>query len=164
MPGDRTVLGLFWEDWEIGMEWESRSRTVGEADITMFAGLSGDYNPIHTDEVYAKDTIFGTRIAHGSLIYAIASGLLYQLHLYDDTLIAFLGFNRLTFTRPVIAGDTIRARIKVVNARTTSHPERGIVIRELRVLNQRSECVQEGEQVFLIKRREASLKMEQSGE
>jgi acyl dehydratase len=145
--------GLFWEDWEPGREWESAARTIGEAEISAFAGLSGDYNPLHVNEEYAKTTIFGTRVAHGPLVYAVAAGLLFQLHLYDDTLIAFLGFEDLRFTAPVRAGDTVRARIKVLERRETSKPDRGVVVRELRVLNQHDTCVQEGRQVFLVKRR-----------
>ena len=87
------MRGLYWEDWEIGQEFVSPARTITEADIVMFAGLSGDYNPLHINEEYCKTTQFGTRIAHGPLIYAIAAGLVFQLHLYDDTLIAFLGFD-----------------------------------------------------------------------
>ena len=147
------IHGLYWEDWEPGREWESAARTIGETEISSFAGLSGDYNPLHVDEEYAKTTEFGTRIAHGPLVYAIAAGLLFQLHLYDDTMIAFMGFNSLRFVAPVRAGDTIRARIKVLERRETSKPDRGIVIRELSVANQRGERVQEGEQVLLIKRR-----------
>ena len=105
------MRGLYWEEWEIGAEFESPGRTVTEADIVAFAGLSGDYNPLHINEEYCKTTQFGTRIAHGPLVYAIAAGLLFQLHLYDDTLIAFLGFDSLKFTGPTKAGDTIRARI-----------------------------------------------------
>jgi acyl dehydratase len=145
--------GLFWEDWEPGREWESAARTIGEAEISAFAGLSGDYNPLHVNEEYAKTTIFGTRVAHGPLVYAVAAGLLFQLHLYDDTLIAFLGFEDLRFTAPVRAGDTVRARIKVLERRETSKPDRGVVVRELRVFNQHDTCVQEGRQVFLVKRR-----------
>ena len=147
------VVGLYWEEWQPGRKWQSSARTVGEPEISTFAGLSGDFNPLHVNEEYCKKTIFGTRIAHGPLVYAIAAGLLFQLHLYDDTLIAFMGFNSLRFTAPVKAGDTIRAEIKVTSRKETSNPERGIVIRELRVFNQRDECVQEAEQVFLIKRR-----------
>ena len=66
------------------------------------------------DEEYCKKTQFGTRIAHGPLIYSIAAGLLFQLHLYDDTLIPFLGFDSLKFTKHVIAGDTITAKINVI--------------------------------------------------
>src|SRR3972149_8739822 len=146
------MTGLYWEEGEIGAEFKSSSRTMTEADIVMFAGLSGDYNPLHIDEEFCKKTQFGTRIAHGPLVYAIAAGLLFQLHLYDDTLIAFLGFEDLRFTKPVRPGDTIHARVKVLEKHETSRPERGIMKRQLPVLNQRGEVVQEGVQAFLLKR------------
>ncbi len=149
------MRGLYWEEWEVEAEFVSPARTVTEADIVAFAGLSGDYNPLHVNEEYCKTTIFGTRIAHGPLVYAIAAGLLFQLHLYDDTLIAFLGFDSLKFTKPVKPGDTIHARIKVLDRRETSHPERGVMKRQLQVLNQRGEVVQEGIQSFLLKRKPA---------
>lgn len=147
------MRGMYWEEWEIGAEFESPARTVTEADIVMFAALSGDYNPLHVNEEYAKTTIFGTRIAHGPLVYAITAGLLFQLHLYDDTLIAFLGFENLKFTGPVKAGDTIHAKIKVLEKRETSRPDRGVMKRELKVFNQRGEVVQEAIQNFLLKRK-----------
>lgn len=147
------MTGLYWEEWEIGAEFESAARTVTETDIVMFAALSGDYNPLHTNEEYCKQTQFGTRIAHGPLVYAIAAGLLFQLHLYDDTIIAFLGFDSLKFTNPVKAGDTIHARIKVLERRETSRPDRGVMKRQLQVLNQRGEIVQDAIQAFLLKRK-----------
>ena len=150
------MRGLYWEEWEIGAEFESPARTVTESDIVMYAGLSGDYNPLHINEEYAKQTQFGGRIAHGPLVYGIAAGLLFQLHLYDDTLIAFLGFDSLKFTKPVKSGDTIHARIKVLEKRETSNPERGVMTRELKVFNQRGELVQEALQAFLLKRKPAS--------
>jgi acyl dehydratase len=149
------MRGLYWEDWEVGTEFISPARTVTEADIVAFAGISGDYNPLHVDEEYCKQTPFGTRIAHGPLVYAMAAGLLFQLHLYDDTLIAFLGFDSLKFTKPVKPGDTIHARIEVLEKRETSNRERGVMKRRLEVLNQRGEVVQEGVQAFLLKRRPA---------
>jgi acyl dehydratase len=144
---------MYWEEWEIGAEFETPARTVTEADIVQFAGLSGDYNPLHIDEEYCKTTIFGGRIAHGPLVYAIAAGLLFQLHLYDDTLIAFLGFEDLRFTKPVKPGDTIHARVKVLEKTETSRADRGVMKRQLQVFNQRGEVVQEGRQAFLLKRR-----------
>ncbi|HLI29401.1 MAG TPA: MaoC/PaaZ C-terminal domain-containing protein [Chloroflexota bacterium] len=147
------IVGLYWEDWEVGREWTTRGRTMTEAAIETYAGLSGDYNPLHTDEEFARRTAFGTRIAHGPLTYAFAAGLLYQLHLYDDTLIALLGLDHLRFTRPVKIGDTLRARVRVLERRETSRPDRGIVRRALWVLNQRDEVVLEAEQVLLLKRR-----------
>ena len=147
------MRGMYWEEWEIGAEFESPARTVTEADIVQFAGLSGDYNPLHINEEYCKTTIFGGRIAHGPLVYAIAAGLLFQLHLYDDTLIAFLGFEDLRFTKPVKPGDTIHARVKVLEKTETSKADRGVMKRQLQVFNQRGEVVQEGRQAFLLKRR-----------
>lgn len=149
------MKGLYWEEWEIGSEVETSARTVTEADIVIYAGLSGDYNPLHTDEEYCRKTQFGGRIAHGPLVYGIAAGLLFQLHLYDDTMIALLGFEDLRFTKPVKPGDTIRARVKVLEKRETSRPDRGVLKRQLHVLNQRDEVVQESIQNILLKRKPA---------
>jgi acyl dehydratase len=149
------MVGLYWEEWEIDQEFVSPARTVTEADVVHFAGISGDFNPLHVNEEFCKNTIFGTRIAHGPLIYSIAAGLLFQLHLYDDTLIAFLGFDSLKFTKPVKIGDTINARIKVIEKRETSKPDRGIMKRTLEVVNQHGDVVQEGVQAFLLKRKPA---------
>ena len=145
------MTGLYWEEWEIGAEFISSARTIAETDIINFAGISGDYNPLHMDEEFCRKTQFGTRIAHGPLIYSIATGLIFQLHLYDDTLIAFLGFDSLRFTKPVKIGDTIRARVEVLEKKATSKPDRGVMKRLLQVSNQNDEIVQEGVQVFLLK-------------
>jgi len=150
------MRGLYWEDWETGAEFESPARTVTEADLVIYAGLSGDFNPLHMNEEFCKQTQFGTRIAHGPLIYAIAAGLVFQLHLYDDTLIAFLGFDSLKFTKPVKPGDTIHAKIKVLEKRETSNRDRGVMKRQLQVLNQRGEVVQDAVQAFLLKRKPVS--------
>ena len=68
------LRGKYFEDWEIGKAYESASRTITETDIVNFAGLSGDYNPLHTDEEFAKSNLFGTRVPHGLLILSISSG------------------------------------------------------------------------------------------
>ena len=146
------MTGLYWEEWKIGAEFVTSARTITETDIVNFAGISGDYNPLHIDEEFCRNTQFGTRIAHGPLVYSIATGLIFQLHLYDDTLIAFLGFDSLKFTKPVKIGDTIHARVEVIEKRETSKSDRGIMKRLLQVLNQNNELVQEGVQAFLLKR------------
>ena len=105
------------------------------------------------DEEYCKTTQHGGRIAHGPLVYAIAAGLLFQLHLYDDTAIAFLGFENLRFTKTVKPGDTIHAKIKVLEKSETSKNDRGVIKRQLQVINQHGDVVQEGLQAFLIKRK-----------
>ena len=137
------MTGLYSEEWEVGAEFFTSARTITEADIVNFAGISGDYNPLHIDEEFCRKTQFGTRNAHGPLIYSIAAGLLFQLHLYDDTLIAFLGFDSLKFTKPVKIGDTIHVRIEVLEKRETSKPDRGVMKRLLQVLNQNDEVVPE---------------------
>ena len=147
------MVGLYWEEWEVGKSFETAARTVTETDVVNFAGISGDYNPLHINEEYCKKTQFGTRIAHGPLVYAIAAGLLFQLHLYDDTLIAFLGFESLKFTKPVKIGDTIFARITVTEVTETSKPDRGVMKRQLHVINQHGEIVQDGIQALLMKRK-----------
>ena len=144
------MVGMFWEEWDIGAEFQTASRTITEADIVNFAGISGDYNPLHIDEEFCKQTQFGTRIAHGPLVYSIAAGLLFQLHLYDDTLIAFLGFDSLKFTLPVKIGDTVRVRVEVLEKRETSKPDRGVMKRLLQVLNQRDDLVQERVHAYLL--------------
>ena len=147
------MVGLFWEDWELGKSFISSARTVTETDIVMFAGISGDYNPLHINDEHCKKTQFGTRIAHGPLVYAIAAGLLFQLHLYDDTLIAFLGFENLRFTKPVKIGDTIHAKVTVTELTETSKADRGVMKRLLQVINQNGDVVQEGVQAFLLHKR-----------
>ncbi len=96
------------------MELETAGRTITEADIVMFASLTGDWNPIHVDAEYAKNTIFGQRVAHGLLTLSVMSGLLMRLGFLEETVVAFYGIDRLRFTNPVFIGDTIRARAKVV--------------------------------------------------
>ena len=150
------MTGLYWEEWKIGAEFKSPARTVTETDMVIFNGLSGDYNPLHVDEEFCKTTQFGTRIVQGPLIYAMAAGLVFQLHLYDHTLIAFLGFDSLKFTKHTVPGDTIHVELKVLEKRETSRPDRGVMKRQMRVVNQRGEVVQEGVQAFLLKRKPAS--------
>ena len=149
------MMGLYWEEWEIGAEFVSPARTVTETDMVMFTGLSGDYNPLHVNEEYCKQTQFGGRIVQGPLVYSIAAGLVFQLPLYDHTLIAFLGFDSLKFTKPVKPGDTIHVELKVLEKRETSNSDRGVMKRQLKVVNQRGEVVQEGIQAFLLKRKPA---------
>ncbi len=90
------------------MKVESAARTITEADIVMFASLSGDWNPIHTDAEFAKKTIFGQRIAHGLLTLSVVAGLLVRLGLTERTIVAFYGIDKLRFTKPVFIGDTIK--------------------------------------------------------
>ncbi|HEY3185522.1 MAG TPA: MaoC/PaaZ C-terminal domain-containing protein [Gaiellaceae bacterium] len=143
---------LHFEDLEVGTETETDSRTVTEADVVAFAGLSGDYNPLHVDAEFARTTPFGERIAHGLLGLAIASGLVSRTGAIEGTTLAFLA-TEWRFTAPIKLGDTITVRSRVADKRESSKPDRGVVTFAVQVVNQRSEVVQEGTQTLLMKRR-----------
>ena len=142
----------YFEDIQVGDEYVSPGRTVTEADIVAFAGLSGDYNVLHTDAEYMKTSIFGERIAHGLLGLSIASGLGSRAVPRSFATIAFLGL-RWRFKGPIKIGDTIKVRMRVSDKKETSKPDRGIVTIQRSVLNQRGEVVQEGDTELMIERR-----------
>jgi acyl dehydratase len=139
------------EEIEVGEEYESPGRTVTETDIVLFAGLSGDYNILHTDAEFMKGSIFGERIAHGLLGLSIGSGLLGRA-MRPYATVAFTGM-RWKFKGPIKIGDTIRVRAKVVAKKETSKPDRGVVTLARTILNQRDEVVQEGETDVMVERR-----------
>jgi acyl dehydratase len=135
---------LFFDEFEVGRTWLTPRRTISEADIVMFAGLTGDFNPVHTDEEFAKRTPFGTRILHGPAVFAIATGLEFRLGLKEGTAIAFLGMTW-DLKAPVKIGDTIHVFQRVDSVRPTRNPSRGIVTFWVEVRNQRNEVCQQGE-------------------
>jgi acyl dehydratase len=133
-------VAQYFEDFAIDASAESEGRTITEADVAAFAALSGDYNPIHTDEQYARGSVYGRRIAHGALIFSVSTGLAMRISPPDEALVAFLGIDSLRFTRPVFLGDTIRLRTRVVEKHERD-PKRGVVTFENTVLNQRGQTV-----------------------
>ena len=143
---------LYFDDFELGREFMTRSRTITEADVVTFAGLSGDFNPLHTDEEFAKKTMFGTRIAHGLLGLSIASGLINQMGIGEKTVMAFLGMPW-NFKAALKFGDTISVHQRVTEKRETSKPDRGILRMAVSVVNQHGEVVQDGEHTLMIRRR-----------
>ena len=141
----------YFEEIEIGETYESPGRTITESDIVLFAGLSGDYNVVHTDAEFMKTSIFGERIAHGLLVLSIQAGLLTRwMTPYASLGIAGL---RWKFKNPIKIGDTIRVRAKVAAKKEASKRDRGLVTVERTVLNQRDEVVQEGETDLMVERR-----------
>ena len=147
-------MGLTVEEFTPGQVWTTRARTVGEGDISLFAGLSGDFNPLHVDEAFCAGTPYGTRIAHGPLGLSMAIGLMSQHNLIDGTAIGLLNVNW-DFTGPVKIGDTIHARITCAEARASRKPGRGVVTLRLEVINQSGRTVQDGRMTLLMKTREA---------
>jgi acyl dehydratase len=141
----------WFEEITVGEESESPGRTVTEADIVIFAGLSGDYNVLHTDAEFMKASTFGERIAHGLLGLAIQSGLFTR----SGTPYATVGFGTLRwkFKGPIKIGDTIRVRARVTAKDDAPKAGPGVVTVARQVLNQRDEVVQEGETEVLVERR-----------
>ncbi len=147
-------MGRYFEEFEIGEEIVTPGRTVTEADVVNFAGLSGDYNPLHTDEEYSKDTIFGKRIGHGLLGLAITSGLRARTGIFEGTGMAFLNLN-LSFRGPIFIGDTVTVKIKIKKMKETKKADRGIIIMDVLLVNQKGDILQESEQSIMVARRVA---------
>ncbi len=147
------MSALFYEDVEVGQVFRSPGRTVTEADVTLFAMLSGDWNPLHTDAEFARETAFGERIAHGAYGIAVATGLLNRLGTFDGTAIALLGIDGWRFTAPIRIGDTVHAELEIAGKRLTRAGDRGIVQRRIRLCTQDGTIVQEGRMDIMVRRR-----------
>jgi 3-hydroxybutyryl-CoA dehydratase len=142
---------LYFDDVEVGQEWESLGRTVTEADIVNYAGLSGDYNPIHMDHEFAKRTAYRKPIAHGLLIWAVSSGL--GMMAPPMRTLAFVSISDWQFKLPVYIGDTIRIRTKVVQKEERARGRRGLITWSRVITNQAGKTVQEGITVTLVEGR-----------
>jgi 3-hydroxybutyryl-CoA dehydratase len=142
--------GMYFEEFNEGVEIVSPGRTVTEADVVMFAALSGDYNQMHTDAEFAKGSVFGERVAHGLLGLSIASGLAWRTGFIEGTVEAFTALDW-KFRAPIKLGDTIHTRIKVARTKRVPRTGGGIVIFDMVVKNQRDETVQKGQWTLLIK-------------
>ena len=146
----RMQRGYYFEEISVGLEIVSPGRTVTESDVVMFAGLSGDYEALHTDAEYAQSTPYGERIAHGLLGLSIASGLAARTGALEGTVLAFTGLSW-KFKAPVKIGDTVRLRARVTKVRPLPRMGGGLVVLVVEVLNQRGEVVQSGEWTLLMK-------------
>ena len=146
---------MYYEDFKIGDEFKTASRTVTEADVVGFAGLSGDFNSLHVDAEYAKSTPFGQRIAHGLLVLSISSGLTVQTGLTSDSIIAFYGIDKLRFVKPVFIGDTLTVKNRVMELTPKEDTTRGLVVFETTVVKQTDEPVLVYQRRVLLKRRAA---------
>jgi 3-hydroxybutyryl-CoA dehydratase len=143
-----TKAHLYFDDVEIGQEWESFGRTVTEADIVNFAGLSGDFNPIHLDHAFAKTTVFRRPIAHGLLVQAIGSGL--GVMFPTMRTLAFLSMKDWYFREPVFIGDTIHIKARVLEKEERSRGRRGVITWHRQIIKQDKKVVQEGITITLV--------------
>jgi acyl dehydratase len=133
-------MGRFLCEFERGASFVTAGRTITEADVVMFAGLTGDMTELHTNEEFARATPFGRRIAHGALVFSMSVGLATRTNLLDGTVIAFSRVDSLRFTRPVFIGDTIRVTKRVLEVKATT-AESGLLSFDTRVVNQQGEVV-----------------------
>ncbi len=136
-------MAIFYEEFKVGDVFVSPGRTITEGDITQFAAYTADNNPLHTNEEFAKQTVFGGRIAHGMLGASMAIGLWCRLGLMDGSALAFLGTSW-EFVGAIKVGDTITSHITMANKRMTKKPGVGIIFLEFDVKNQKGETVQTG--------------------
>jgi acyl dehydratase len=147
--------GLHFEEFEVGQSITSAGRTVTEADVVAFAGLSGDWTAIHTDAEYARKAPFGQRVAHGLLGLSIASGLAARLGFLEGTVLAFRELGEWKFSLPIYLGDTVRLRATVAELKPMARLGGGLVTFKVELLNQKDDVVQRGTWSVLVKSRGA---------
>ena len=142
--------GMLFEEFEVGQQINTSGRTITEADIVSFAGVSGDYNQIHTNAEFAQKTPFNQRIAHGLLGLSIASGLAMRTGILEGTVIAFREINTWRFTNPVFIGDTLHANLNVIETKAIPRVGGGSVAIEISVINQRGDVTMKGTWTVLV--------------
>ena len=144
--------GYRYADLFVGMAFRSPGRTITDADLVAFAGLTGDYSELHTSDVYAKSSQFGRRVAHGMLGLAYAHGLMWaRTGELRDTAIAFLGINEWKFVGPIFVGDTIFVNYRIAELRDSkSKPTQAIAVFDVDVVDQDDRVVQTGKKALLM--------------
>ena len=142
--------GMYFDEFQTGQRIVTAGRTITEADIVSFAGLSGDYNQIHVDADYSAKAPFGQRVAHGLLVTAIASGLAMQTGVMEGTVLAFREINEWKFIKPVFIGDTVHVVLEVKETKELRRIGGGSVTIEIFVVNQKDDVVVKGVWTVLI--------------
>lgn len=143
-PQPSSQRGMYFEEFEPGQTIVSAGRTITETDVVRFAGLSGDFNQIHVDAEYSKQSLFGQRVAHGLLVLSIASGLAVQTGLMEGTVLAFREIESWKFAKPVFLGDTVHVVLDVLECKAMRRIGGGAVKINLSVKNQADEVVMRG--------------------
>lgn len=152
-PLPEQVRGVYFDEFEVGQHFRTVSRTITESDVVTFAGLSGDYNQLHTDEEFAKNTPYGHRIAHGLLGMAIASGLTMRSGVLEGTALAFREINNWKFSNPIFLGDSIYVDLEVKETKALPRLGGGSVLIEMSVKNQHDEITMRGIWTVLVANR-----------
>ena len=149
---DERRTGYHYADLRVGMTFRSPGRTITDADLVGFAGLTGDYSELHTSDVYAKNSQFGRKVAHGLLGLAYAHGLMWaRTGELRETAVAFLGINEWKFLEPIFVGDTIFVNYQISELRDSkSRPTQAIAVFDVSVVNQNNRTVQRGSKALLV--------------
>ncbi len=144
---------LWFDDLVLGDEWTSTGRTLTEADLVAFCGVSGDFHPLHVDAEYAARSRFGARLVHGALVLSVATGQRGQLPYVGEALVAFVEIRSWVMRAPVRLGDTLRTRTVISELRASSDGRKGVVVQAVEVVNQHDEVVHRGEMVNVVRTR-----------
>ena len=149
---EATQSGYTYADLHVGMAFRSPGRTITDADLVAFAGLTGDYSELHTSDVYAKSSQFGRKVAHGMLGLAYAHGLMWaRTGELRETAIAFLGISDWRFVGPIFVGDTIFVDYRIAELRDSkSKPTQAVATFDVEVVNQNGDVVQRGQKALLV--------------
>jgi 3-hydroxybutyryl-CoA dehydratase len=142
--------GMYFEEFQPGQRIISPGRTITESDIVTFAGLSGDFNQMHVDAEYSKNTPFGQRVAHGLLGLSVASGLAVQTGILAGTVVAFREVDEWKFVKPIYIGDTLHVEVEVKETKEMRRIGGGLVVIELDVIKQTGETVMKGNWKVLV--------------
>jgi 3-hydroxybutyryl-CoA dehydratase len=145
-----TRRGLYFEEFKVGQQIVTSGRTMTESDVVTFAGLSGDYNQIHTDVEFSKNTPYGQRVTHGLLGLSIASGLAMRTGVLEGTVLAFREINEWKFVKPVFIGDTVHVEMIVKDAKALPRIGAGSIVIAVELKNQHKETVMKGDWTVLV--------------
>jgi len=144
------MSGYYFEDFNEGQAFVSGGRTITETDLTMFSMISGDWNPIHADMEFAKSTRFGQRVVHGVLGMAVSTGMMHEMGIFHDSVIAMLGYRNWNFLGPLLVNDTIHLKLTILSVELGKSGNSGKIARRFQLINQRNEVVQDGESDVLV--------------
>jgi len=147
------MTGRYYEEFSVGEVLVTGRRTIDAGEVSRYAGLSGDFNPLHVDAEYAKTTPFGERVAHGILTLAVSNGQQNLGGWFEGTTLALLGVDGLRFTAPVKFGDTVHTEMTVKAMRPSAKPDRGVIVFDVMVRNQRGDAVCTYQETVLMRKK-----------
>ncbi|SAH93699.1 acyl dehydratase [Bordetella ansorpii] len=149
------MTSLYFEDFQVGQRFQSSGRTLTEADLTMFSMISGDWNPIHADSVYAAGTRYGQRLLHGTLGIALATGMMHELGIFHKSVVAMLSLKEWKFEKPIFIGDTLHLVLDIEGTSAGTSQRVGAIDRRMRMVNQNGDVVQDGRSEVLVLKKAA---------